>query len=45
MPVRIYTTRGGGLEEQARFGLENACKIVDYFSEVVYNFLLARQNF
>lgn len=32
LPVRVYTTRG--LKEQARFGLENACQIVDYYSEV-----------
>lgn len=32
LPVRVYTTRG--LKEQARFGLQNAHKIVDYFSEV-----------
>jgi aminopeptidase N len=32
LPVRVYTTRG--LKEQARFALENAHQIVDYFSEV-----------
>ncbi|KAL9022116.1 MAG: hypothetical protein Q9185_000734 [Variospora sp. 1 TL-2023] len=32
MPVRVYTTKG--LEDQARFGLKNACQVVDYFSEV-----------
>ena len=31
MPVRVYTTKG--LKEQARFGLKNACQVVDYFSE------------
>jgi aminopeptidase N len=32
LPVRVYTTRG--LKEQGRFGLENAVKIIDYFSEI-----------
>lgn len=32
LPVRVYTTRG--LKEQGRFGLENAHRVVDYFSEV-----------
>ncbi|KAL8690303.1 MAG: hypothetical protein Q9218_004223 [Villophora microphyllina] len=32
LPVRVYTTRG--LKDQARFGLENASKVVDYFSEL-----------
>jgi len=32
LPVRVYTTRG--LKEQGRFALENAKKVVDYFSEV-----------
>ncbi|KAL8789622.1 MAG: hypothetical protein Q9213_001058 [Squamulea squamosa] len=32
IPVRIYTTRG--LKEQARFGLENAYRVVDYFSDI-----------
>ena len=32
LPVRVYTTRG--LKEQGRFALENAGKVVDYFSEV-----------
>lgn len=32
LPVRVYTTRG--LEEQGRFAMENAGKVVDYFSEV-----------
>ncbi|KAI5797320.1 peptidase family M1-domain-containing protein [Pyronema domesticum] len=32
LPVRVYTTKG--LVEQGRFALENACKIVDYFSEI-----------
>lgn len=32
LPVRVYTTRG--LKEQGRFALENAEKVVDYFSEV-----------
>ncbi|KAI5841250.1 peptidase family M1-domain-containing protein [Tricharina praecox] len=32
LPVRVYTTKG--LAEQGRFALENACKIVDYFSEI-----------
>ena len=31
LPVRVYTTRG--LEEQGRFALEHAHKIVDLFSE------------
>lgn len=31
LPVRVYTTKG--LSEQGRFALENAKKIVDYFSE------------
>lgn len=32
LPVRVYTTKG--LVEQGRFALENACRIVDYFSEI-----------
>jgi aminopeptidase N len=32
IPVRVYTTRG--LRHQGEFALENAKKIVDYFSEV-----------
>ena len=32
LPVRVYTTRG--MKEQGRFALENAWKIIDYFSEV-----------
>lgn len=32
LPVRVYTTKG--LVEQGRFALENAKKIVDYFSEI-----------
>ena len=32
LPVRVYTTRG--LKEQGRFALENAGRVVDYFSEV-----------
>ena len=32
IPVRVYTTRG--LKEQARFALECARRIVDYFSGV-----------
>ena len=32
LPVRVYTTRG--LKEQGRFAMENAGKVVDYFSEV-----------
>ena len=32
IPVRVYATRG--LEEQGRFALDHAWKIVDYFSEV-----------
>lgn len=32
LPVRVYTTKG--LKEQGRFALENAHRIVDYFSEV-----------
>ena len=34
LPVRVYTTKG--LSEQGRFALENACKIVDFFSEVYF---------
>lgn len=30
--MRVYTTRG--LVEQGRFALENAKKVVDYFSEI-----------
>jgi len=32
LPVRVYTTKG--LKEQGRFALENAHKIVDYFSDI-----------
>ncbi|KAF2454377.1 peptidase family M1-domain-containing protein [Lineolata rhizophorae] len=32
LPVRVYTTKG--LKEQGQFALENAHKIVDYFSEI-----------
>ena len=32
LPVRVYTTKG--LKEQARFALENAHKILDFYSEV-----------
>ncbi|EPS43001.1 hypothetical protein H072_3011 [Dactylellina haptotyla CBS 200.50] len=32
IPVRVYTTQG--LKEQGQFALDNAAKIVDYFSEV-----------
>jgi aminopeptidase N len=32
LPVRVYTTRG--LKEQGRFALENAPKVIDYFSEI-----------
>ncbi|KAF3941260.1 Laeverin [Dactylella cylindrospora] len=32
IPVRVYTTKG--LKEQGQFALENAAKVVDYFSEV-----------
>lgn len=32
LPVRVYTTRG--LEEQGRWALEHAPKIIDYFSEI-----------
>lgn len=32
LPVRIYTTKG--LKEQGRFALEQAPKIIDYFSEI-----------
>lgn len=32
LPVRVYTTKG--LKEQGRFALENAHKIIDYFSEI-----------
>ncbi|KAL8735688.1 MAG: hypothetical protein Q9181_002751 [Wetmoreana brouardii] len=31
IPVRVYTTRG--LKDQAHFGLKNAFRVVDYFSE------------
>ncbi|RPA99973.1 hypothetical protein L873DRAFT_1835141 [Choiromyces venosus 120613-1] len=34
LPVRVYTTKG--LEEQGRFALHNAKKIVDYFSEIFH---------
>ncbi|KAL7268922.1 hypothetical protein RUND412_008436 [Rhizina undulata] len=34
LPVRVYTTKG--LVEQGRFALENAKKIVDYFSEIFH---------
>jgi aminopeptidase N len=34
LPVRVYTTKG--LKEQGRFALENAHKIVDYFSEIFH---------
>lgn len=32
LPVRVYTTKG--LVDQGRFALENAAKIVDYFSTI-----------
>lgn len=32
IPVRVYSTRG--LEEQGRFALEHAHKILDYFSDI-----------
>ncbi len=32
IPVRVYTTKG--LKEQGRFALQNAHKVIDYFSEV-----------
>ncbi|KAK6341017.1 hypothetical protein TWF696_009328 [Orbilia brochopaga] len=32
IPVRVYTTKG--LKEQGQFALENAAKIVDFYSEV-----------
>ena len=32
IPVRVYTTRG--LIKQGQFALENATKIIDYFSEI-----------
>jgi len=32
IPVRVYTTRG--LEEQGRFALDHAPKIIDFFSEI-----------
>jgi len=32
LPVRVYTTKG--LADQGKFALDNAAKIVDYFSEV-----------
>lgn len=32
LPVRVYTTKG--LKEQARYALEHAPKIIDYFSEI-----------
>ena len=43
LPVRVYTTKG--LKEQARFALENAHKILDFYSDVggvvlVSNFML-----
>lgn len=32
LPVRVYTTKG--LKEQARYALEHAPKIIDYFSDI-----------
>ena len=32
LPVRVYTTKG--LKEQGRFALENAHRILDFYSEV-----------
>lgn len=32
LPVRVYTTKG--LSEQGRFALDNAVKIIDYYSDV-----------
>jgi aminopeptidase N len=32
LPVRVYTTRG--LKDQAQFALENAPRVIDYFSEI-----------
>ncbi|MCJ1307303.1 hypothetical protein MMC25_000949 [Agyrium rufum] len=32
LPVRVYTTKG--LSEQGHFALQNAYKVIDYFSEV-----------
>lgn len=32
LPVRVYTTKG--LKEQARFALEHAHRIIDYFSDI-----------
>ena len=32
LPVRVYTTKG--LKEQGQFAMENAGKVIDYFSEV-----------
>ncbi|KAI9716899.1 MAG: hypothetical protein M1812_005048 [Candelaria pacifica] len=32
IPVRVYTTKG--LKEQGRFALQNAHKVIDYFSEI-----------
>ncbi|KAH8593339.1 peptidase family M1-domain-containing protein [Bisporella sp. PMI_857] len=32
LPVRVYTTRG--LKEQARFALDHAPQVIDYFSEI-----------
>lgn len=32
LPVRVYTTKG--LADQGKFALDNAAKIVDYFSEI-----------
>ncbi|KAL8819431.1 MAG: hypothetical protein Q9191_007739 [Dirinaria sp. TL-2023a] len=34
LPVRVYTTRG--LKDQGRWALENAGKVVDYFSEIFH---------
>lgn len=36
LPVRVYTTKG--LKEQARFALDNAHKILDFYSDVSNTF-------
>lgn len=43
IPVRFYSTRG--LEEQGRFGLVNACQILDYYSEVASTMRMILQSF
>lgn len=39
LPVRVYTTRG--LKEQGRFALENAHRVIDYFSEARFGHVVA----